>query len=603
MAMFELYPMGTMAELKLRGVHFPLRFYYDNAAGQLVMGHAAIPLYWMFGSTYFVLKLLPTLLGLVTLVFLWSLLDRHFSRLTANIGALLFALAPSTLVRYSVVCSGNHFENLLFTTIFLWCFYRHHGLLRTRWSLFWAAFSAGFALFVFLGVLIPIGICAGMHVGLRGLKRTLVDAPVALMGFVIGIAPLVLVNYATSGRGLGFLSAKFTEEGARAADVSTWDRIGDFLGNGLLESGMFEPELGLTRAEWGVVFVVLFAIAYVLSLPAVIAGIAGLLRGTFLGGTTASGEDSAFERVKLVPFVLYVPLAALAFGIANFRLRGYVHPMEAGGYRYYLPTLLFALILLAVWIARAWEKRGVARVGSFVLGTGAFACCVTSLGLVDWTFSNVGSGLHYNGYNFAQLARGLVGGRNAVAREEIIGRVSQWPSAVREPVIRALGFNLGIGASPRTKEALLATDWSMDLEEVTRPFPEDWRLLMANGAGTAIRFRTRMNDMTGELPNMLRHIRPVDGALAEEAVAGSAFTTVPPTLGREVFDTFTENLSLLTMDTPHVEAFARGHGMYCGRLKSRGIPREVAFVEEFRARFESAAFEEGWRRGEAGEER
>ncbi len=602
MAMFELYPMGTMAELKLRGVHFPLRFYYDNAAGQLVMGHAAIPLYGVFGSTYFVLKLLPALLGLVTLVVLWSFLDRHFSRLAANIGALFFALAPSTLVRYSVVCSGNHFENLLFTTVFLWCFYRHHGMLRTRWSLFWTGLSGGFALFVFLGALIPIGICAGVHLGLRGLKRSFVDAPVALLGFVLGVAPLVLVNWATSGRGLGFLSAKFAEEGARNPSVTTWSRMQDFLGNGLCESGMFEPGFGLTRAELGVVFVVLFALAYLLSLPGALTGIGGLLRGTFAGGTTKDGEDAAFERVKLVPFVLYVPLAALAYGIANFRLRGYVHPMEAGGYRYYLPTLLFALVLIAVWTARLWEKRGAARIGSVALGCGAFLCGSTSLGLVDWSFDNVGSGWRYPGYNFAQMARGLVGGRNAVPREEIVWRVNSWPREVREPVVRALGFNLGFLDLAKSMRAD-GDAWTLDLDEVTRGFPKEWHLLMANGAGTALRFRVRQGANTGQLPRDLRRLRPAEGPLAEEAVAGSAFTTVYLTLGREVFDTFTENLSLLTMDTPHVGAFARGHGLYCGRLEARGVPMEVGFVEEFRARFDSPEFEEGWRRGEAGAER
>ncbi|MBL8859890.1 MAG: hypothetical protein JNL28_15390 [Planctomycetes bacterium] len=602
MAMFELYPMGTMAELKLQGVHYPLRFYYDNAAGQLVMGQAAIPLYALFGSNYLVLKCLPALLGLATLVFLWLMLDRHFSRTAANIGALLFALAPGTVVRYSVVCSGNHFENLFFTTLFLWFFYRHHGVLRTRLSLFFTAFAAGFALLVFLGVLIPIGICAGMHVGLRGWKRTLQDLPVALAGFVLGTAPLVLVNALTSARGFGFLSAKFGEQGARAADVSTWDRMSDFLGAGLLESGMFEPALGLTGADWGVVFVSLFALAYLLSLPSVVTGIGGLLRGTFGSGTSAIDPDDAFNRIKLVPFVLYVPLAALAFGIANFRLRGYVHPMVAGGYRYYLPTLLFALILIAIWAARAWEKRGAARVGTLVLGGGALACGATSLGLVDWTLCNVGSGVHYPGYNFAQLARGLVGGRNAVPTEEIVMRVSAWPDVVREPVVRALGFNLGFLAVERSRREKGA-DWTLDLEEFMRGYPAEWHPLMASGAGTSLRFRTRMNANTGELPNHLRRLRPSDGPLAEAAVAGAAAPTTALTMGREVFDTFSENISLLTMDTPHVEAFARGFGLFCGRLKARGIPQEVEFAEEFRGRFDSAAFRDGWQRGVDGAER
>lgn len=599
MAMFELFPMGTMAEAKLRGIHYPMRFYYDNAAGQLVMGHAAIPAFWLFGANYFVLKLLPTLLGLVTLVVLWLLLDRHFSRMAANLGAMLFALAPSTLVRYSVVCSGNHFENLLFTTLFLWFFYRHHGVVQSRWSLFWTAFSGGFALFVFLGALIPIGICAGVHIGLRGVKHTLRDLPIALAGFLLGITPLVAINAATSGRGLGFLNAKFAEEGARRADVTTWDRIQDFLGNGLVESGMFEPQLGLTTPQWGVVFVVVFGLAYLLSLPSVVTGIGGLLRGTFTGGTAKDNEVAAFERVKLVPFVLYVPLAALAFGIANFKLRGYQHPMLAGGYRYYLPTLLFALILIAIWTARLWEKHGLARLGSIVLGSTALVCGATSLALVDWTFSNVGSGFHYDGYNFAHLSRNLIGSRNEVSREEMVMRIKTWPPDVQEVVLHGLGNNLGYLELLKARPDPVANpNWKVDLADVARGFPSEWQTDLAYGMGIGIRNYLQARDKIGMVPEYLRHVQPADGALAEEIVAGTAMATPSLPMGREVFDIFTENLSLLTMDTPHVDAFARGHGVYCGRLKARGIPREVEFVEEFRARFDSPPFEEGWRRGE-----
>lgn len=598
MPMFELFPMGTMAETKLRGVHYPLRFYYDNAAGQLVMGHAAIPLYWLFGSSYFVLKLLPVMLGVGALVILWCLLDRHFSRLAANIGALLFALSPSTLFRYSVACSGNHFENLVFTLLFLWCFYRHHGVMRSRWSLFWAAFSGGFALFVFLGALIPVGICAGMHLGLRGLRRTLVDAPVALLGFVLGIAPLVVINAATSGRGLGFLSAKFGEGRPRPPGVTTWTRIEDFLGDGLLEAGMFEPGYGISGPQWSIVFVVVFSIAWFLSLPAVARGIGGLLAGTFRKGAPPGNEDAAFERVKLVPFVLYVPLTALAFGIANFELRNYQHPMIAGGYRYYLPTLLFALILIAIWSARLWERRGIRRAGGVMLAAAAFLACSTNVRLIDWSGASFANGLRYDGYNFAHLSRNLVTSRNNVSRAEMVMRVHAWPKEVRDPVIRGLGSNLCISELIRVG-ARDKVDWTLDLDTVLQDFPEEWHPLLANGAGTGMRNFLQGGAQTGRLPEFLRHVRPADGPLAEEAVAGSAAPVPFLPFGREVFDVFTDNLSLLTMDTPHREAFARGHGFFCGRLKARGVPREVAFVDEFAARFDSEGFREGLAAGVA----
>ena len=49
--MYEPYPMGTLAEFLLRGVDFPLRFYYDNAAGQILSGFLTLPFFALFGPS------------------------------------------------------------------------------------------------------------------------------------------------------------------------------------------------------------------------------------------------------------------------------------------------------------------------------------------------------------------------------------------------------------------------------------------------------------------------------------------------------------------------------------------------------------------------
>ena len=414
------------------------------------------------------LKLLPALLGLATLFLLWDLLATHVSRTAANLAALLFAVAPSTLVRYSVVCSGNHFENLFFTTLFLWLFYRHHGAadrgrVPTQGSLFWAWFGAGLAIFVFLGAIIPVGICVGMHVGLRGLWRSLRDAPVAIAGFFLGILPLIVINAVTSGRGLGFLSAKFEEGAGRAREGTIGERVEDFLGRGLVESGMFEGFGTFDSVTLGTMFVVAFAIAYLACVPGTLHAIFKFAVGLFGRGAAPAGGPGLFDSAKLVPFVLYVPLAAVAYGIANFRLRGYQYPMVAGGYRYYLPTLLCAIVIVSVVCARAWDAwrasrapgasphrfaAPVALAGCALYGATAFTCA-TSVRLVDWSFARFNNGVHYDGYNYAQMARGLLSRRNDLTRERIAAHVAEWPSEVQERVIRALGFNLGYAEALR----------------------------------------------------------------------------------------------------------------------------------------------------------
>ena len=124
--MYEVNPMGTIAELALRGVRVPAHFFYDNAAGQVLAGYLAVPGFSLFGSTYLALKLVPFAMGVATLFLLFALLRDVFGMRAALLGAWLLALGPTTLFKYSIVCSGNHFENLFFTTIVLVLFYRMH---------------------------------------------------------------------------------------------------------------------------------------------------------------------------------------------------------------------------------------------------------------------------------------------------------------------------------------------------------------------------------------------------------------------------------------------------------------------------------------------
>lgn len=603
MPMYELYPMGTMAELALRGVHFPLRYYYDNAAGQLLIGQSTIPVYWLFGSSYMALKILPATLGLATLVVLWKLLDEHVSRLAANFGALLFALAPSTLVRYSVLCSGNHFENLFFTTLFLYAFFRLQAGPKTFVRLALAGLAAGFAIFVFLGAIIPVGICVGVHLGLRGWKRSLRDASLAFVGFAVGIAPLVVVNAVTSGRGLGFLTAKFGDAGGPTRQGGIGERIVRFVTSTEDAAGTYQTVWGLSSSAWAFLFIAAAAIAYLASVPTAAKSLVSIVKGFFQGGSSPADESAEFERAKLVPFVLYLPLAALAYGISNFRIGDHADVMQVGGYRYYLPTLLFAIVLLAVWAARFWQRGGATRIVGALLFSAPLVCGATNVVLVDWSFDEVGNGWRYEGYNFAQMSRGLASGRNALSREEIVASLRSFPTEVRERVLRGLGSNLAFAEIAKSRKRVGAEAWTLELTDLLAGFPAEWHLLLANGAGTGMRQLVRFDGRTGELPELLKHVRPQTGPLAEEVNAGAAFAPPQLPIGRDSRDIITEDIELAKMPIPLMPAFMRGFGLACGRLAKRGVPSELARVQALKDTIDSADFQEGWKRGFDGFER
>src|SRR6185369_11645818 len=106
------------------------------------------------------------------------------------------------------------------TSIVLVLVYRMHRKGVTAPRLLAAGAAAGFSIFVFLGAVIPVGILAGMHAWIRGMRATLRDFPALLGGFVAGIAPLIALNAFTAGRGANYLAAKFGESDAPAASAS-----------------------------------------------------------------------------------------------------------------------------------------------------------------------------------------------------------------------------------------------------------------------------------------------------------------------------------------------------------------------------------------------
>jgi len=575
--MFELYPMGTMAELQLRGIDFPLRYFYDNAAGQILMGFATIPIFAVFGSSYLALKLLPALLGLGVLVVVWMLLDRHASRRAANFAALLVAVGPPTLTKYSLINSGNHFENLFFTSVAILLAYRWFASAwKTKSGLFAYAFFAGFALFVFLGALIPVGILFGMHAGLRGARKTLTDLPVLLAGFALGVAPLFAVNAATSARGLGFLDAKFgAESSGRGGDVLA--RMADYLGPALARSGVFEPYAGLERGWLAASFLVAVGIAYCASLPGVMSSLATFARRLFAASPSTAEELRRFESAKWLPFVLYVPLAALAYGVSNFRLGGEYGAVEVAGYRYFLPTLLFAVILVAVWTDRWTLRGGRARIAAFALFTAAAIPCASSLAIPDWTFTSTGVGSKLDGYNLAQIARALSSARNAVPQDEIVARVQALPPDVRTKVVSALGFNLGVARAEKT----VARGATLALDELLAPWPSSWHADFTRGLGHGLRFlgRARGAPIDSALEDARRVVTD-DRALRSALEEGLARPGVALPMPWETANILAPNRDLLERRGHDSRGFAAGTRAACEALLERGIQIDARCARE-----------------------
>lgn len=588
---YELYPMGTLPKALDVVEEFPLRLYYDNAAGQLVTGLAAWPFYQLFGDSYLVLKLVPATAGFGLVLVVWLLLDRHVSRRAANIAGVALALGPAELLtKYSLIASGNHFENLFFSALAILAAYRVHVVeepARGR-ALFLAAAACGLAIFVFLGAIIPVGLLAAVHLGVRGWRGSLADLRIALPGFLTGVAPLILINLVGGGRGAAFLEAKFSGEGATMDWGVVVGRMADLLLS-MPTAGFFRSFDGVSPGIPNLALVGCMTIAWLFALPGALAGVVVVVRAVL--GLKREGEELSFARCLTVPFVLALPLTALAYGISNLRLGGHPVPIEIAGYRYFLPTFLFGVILVAMISDRAIGAGGWRRAAGWLI---VGVTCGTGL----WNLSYVGGqaggtqlGTAYRGWNFMQAARGLFNhavGLDDAARIELVHAT---PQPYRTHLLRGIGFLeaqrwVATESMARgSRDLALVENGSLPVEDLLGVYPVEYRDELARGMGTGLRTYVLTRSPARELEELLvrglvrlveagspHALRVVEGAGSQEDYP-LAVRKVPVVLARS------ERL-LQALPESLRPAYGRGLGEFCGRLYSRAIDGEDAVLRD-----------------------
>ncbi len=570
MSMYEQYPMGTIPRLvMLEGPGIPLRHFYDNAAGQILTALLALPFYLLLGPTYLALKLVPFLLGLGVLLLAWSLLRRHFGELEAALGALLIALGPGTMLFYSLAASGNHFENLFFTLLALWAFARLETGGGRRVARLWlAGYTAGLAVFVFLGAITPVGLMALAHLGRAGARRAARDLVHAGPAFVLGLLPLIALNLGTRARGGQFLAAKFAAGAADPDAGRLLDRFVEFFTLHLLPAPTFPDWLGIPGRVADAAFVAAFAAAWLAALPEASRAGWRLARGAILGGAPEIGA----RQSVLVVLVLYLPLTALAYALSNLRIGGYSPPIVAGGYRYYLPTFLFACLLLA---AAAGRGRAVPRLrwlGS-VAASLALAACAFDLALVDLSFARAGVGPRYEGHYFRQLARTLLGRMQSLSEEQVRAHAEGLPPEFRARVYEGLGFyramrtSAGGAAEPADAPRAFAAG-----------FPAEREIDVLRGVGICLR-----EDLLSEPRRAAAEARLRAWSAAQPEETGHVLEGLGTgwgfLLASRTEEHFAETRRLIAaLSDLDRQALSRGHGLSCGRVLRRGIAFEQPWV-------------------------
>jgi len=576
-AAYEQYPMGTMPQVLLDGTGVPHRNYYDNAAGQLLVGYLALPYYMLLGPCYLALKLVPATLGLGVLVLAWLFCNAHFGRRSANLAALLVALGPATLVKYSLFASGNHFENLFFSLLALVAFYRlHSGGRRALW-LPLAGFTAGLAIFVFLGAILPVGLCVLAHVAIRGARGTLVDLRIGLPAWVLGASPLLALNISTHGRGIAFLSGKF--KGGSQAEPYLADlgpRLHEFFFEFLPGAPSSIDLPGIPGSVLDGLLLGSFLVAWCVFVPdgwrAMVLFVRGLFDWRKPMQHSSEEQHARLRAIRGAPLVFLLPLTGLAYGLSDFRIRtgAYGGQWEFAAFRYFNWHLLVSLLLIAAAFGRLVASSSkTLRVVGLALGLVAIFSSASNLAIPDWTRGALDHGRRYEGYNYSHIARALIAKRNLNAHEEIIAEIGEFSPRQQHDVVVGIGFYEALRASGRKKKSAF-----IPIEQLLAAWPEEYRADIGRGIGRFLR-DVPVKGRAAMLLSSLPKSTPQRGAILE-----GLFEPWSYPLERRTEGALKRNsLLVATLSKKLGPALARGHGRFCGRLIRRAISTDLERVD------------------------
>jgi Dolichyl-phosphate-mannose-protein mannosyltransferase len=597
---YELHNMGNFATLLAAGgSHVPLWVHFDNAGGQQLVALLAAPLYATLGASYLVLKLVPLLLGLGALMMLWRIMRRDFGLVAAVVAGLLFAIGPPTLVKYSLLASGNHSENLVFWLAAWDLASRGHRRDLGRWHLVLVAAVAGLALFIYPGAIVPVALLVLMHVLVRGLRAALRDVPAAVLGALIGLSPLIAINVASGGRTLRFAGRNFAATGE-----STLDRLGQnaghILGDLLPRAGCFEPLGPLPAGVAEALYLAGFLVAWLVVGALVLSGLRSLRATT--------DRPARWQALRAAPLVLYLPLFVLIIGLGRWDFDAYAPPLQVGQFRYFVPHFTIVAMLAGAAAQQLWDAGRKRRIAAAGLCAPLFAAVLWTLPIASPWPGAPDAGLRYEGHNFESYGPVLLAyaKRDPVTQavqpdmQELSGWLAGAPPRDALETWSGIAYAVAQSRSMTRAETSAKLASAVDMSALAAGQPPAVQIALARGLGSALRPLARGDELSKELLQRLLLLveksgTPLAGWVTEGLCLEHEFT-----LSRNVPEHLLGSLAVLDALGPERQAAARhGYGAQLGRLLARGIDPDVHFVKTALARLPSDALHDvarglGW---------
>ncbi|MEZ4651090.1 MAG: glycosyltransferase family 39 protein [Candidatus Eisenbacteria bacterium] len=226
----ELYT-GTAAEAMRQGLPIDAKTFQfmTYGGGSLLTALAARVVYTLFGPSYLAFKILPLLVTLAGGLFWFAAIHRVFGRRIGYAFAVLYAVAPSTFVRTTLIAKGDHPEAMAWIGVVLWMatYAADRAGRRNLWA-FFAGLLAGLGVFITYST---VPVLAGVFgVGLLlSRARPIRTWSNGLAGLAVGLVPWLAALVSSRGSALQVYGETVGTTGSAIGARIT----------GLLETGFF----------------------------------------------------------------------------------------------------------------------------------------------------------------------------------------------------------------------------------------------------------------------------------------------------------------------------------------------------------------------------
>ena len=421
----ELY-RGAIAKDILEGLSIPFfdYSYTEYEGGSLVIGILAAPFFYLFGQSYFSLKLATFLISIL-IFFLWyKFLEKAFGRSEAVLAGFLMTFSPPAYTKISLTSWGNHFESNLFTIAALSLFYKIFSslnaeknrkdctLLETDKSRIFLHFIlgtvAGFGIYFSYTFLITLIILLLIWFILD--KKFLFKKSFIffLSGFLIGFSPGIYFNLTHEFAGLrvkGVPLYKIFFTGSQTSGNAI-HKFYDFFSSNLPNSYCFSDTGNIPGRLINYIYFFIFLLSYF----ALVWLNRKKILQTFSRLFSFKGIKGNYDETPIPSlFIIFFPLAfSLIYSLTPFKVG--LKADDYFQYRYLMPLMQLEIVIIAVTLPMIMKHKIVGKFKSLLKPLSFFLLTilfllgpVSNLRLIS--YKKPVNPFNYKGYNYFWLGQ------------------------------------------------------------------------------------------------------------------------------------------------------------------------------------------------------